>query len=405
MYDLLLKNGRVIDPSQDINGVMDVALTGNKIAALAPKIEASQAKRIVNVPGKIVAPGLIDDHVHCFHTLLPGKATPDGAGVHRGATTVVDAGTVGPITLYVFRKTVVETARSNTYCLLNVALTGLAYPVMAPYGRHVSDFGQFPGIIFGRADAKTNRFEISNWNDIDVDFTRRQAEENRDIVLGIKIRAFGPLLESDGIKPVEVAKKIATDVKLPLVVHVGAMWGDVSDKIAPQILNLLEKGDTLTHIYTGQPGRVIEPGKPISKELKAARDRGVFFDISHGMFNVHFETARHGISEGFIPDIISSDFSGQHAYGPVFGICETMSKLMALGLTVEQVVKMTTLNPALALNIADRHGSLKVGRQADITVLDLVEAKHVFGDSHGGTLEGNSRLIPVFVIKSGTVVT
>lgn len=383
MYDILLKNGSVVDPSQGINGPMDVAVTADRIAALARNIDSSQAKRVVDVTGKIVAPGLIDDHVHCYHTMLDMCASPDGAGVNRGVTTVVDAGSVGPGTLGAFRS-MAEPAKTNVYCLLNAAIAGLVYQ------------GD-PGV----KAAYTQWCEITNWNDINAEYTRGKVEANRDLVLGIKIRAFGPLVASDGIKPIELAKKIAVDSKVPLVVHIGAMQGHVSEEIAPQILNLLEKGDILCHLYTAKPGRVIEPGKPISSELRNARERGVILDVSHGAYNFGWETARHGIAEGVIPDIISSDFATLHIYGPVYGLCETMSKLMVLGLTLEQVVKMTTASPAQALNIADRHGSLKVGRVADISVLELVEARHTFGDSYGDTLEGNLRLLPVFVIKSG----
>ncbi len=383
MYDLLLKKGLVIDSTQGIHGIVDVAISSDKIALISQNIPSSQAKRVINTSGKIITPGLIDDHVHCYRNMLEIGVSPDRAGVNSGVTTIVSAGCAGPATLSGFRKFITKPAKTNVYCLLNVALAGMVY--MAEPGQ--------------RLDQKW--CEISNWNDFDSKFTLKRVEENRDIVVGIKIRAFGPLVENEGAKPIEFAKKIAKDAGLPLVVHIGAMQGHVSHETALDILELLEKGDILCHIYTAKSGRVIEPGKTISKKLRDAKERGVLFDMSHGWFNFDFETARYGVAEGFIPDIISSDLGIPNVFGPVYSLCETMSKMMALGLRLDQVVEMTTATPAKALGFENRHGSLKVGREADISVLELLEARHTFTDSHGATLDGDLLLIPVFVIKSG----
>jgi dihydroorotase len=353
------------------------------VASLDKDINPSQAIRVINVAGKIITPGLIDDHVHCYHNMFEMCLPPDRAGVYNGVTTVVDAADAGAGTLFGFRKFIVEPSKTNVYCLLNIAFAGMIYqpePDQPLEGRWS---------------------EIDSWDDINAELTVKKAVENRDVVLGIKLRAFGKLIESKGIEPVELAKKIAVAAQLPLVVHIGAMQGTVPEDLAPRILNLLDKGDILCHLYTNKRGRVIELGKPIMKELRNAKERGVIFDMCHGWFNFGFETARYGIAEGIVPDIISSDLAIPNVFGPVYGLCETMSKMMAVGLNLDQVVKMTTTNPAQALNIADRHGSLKPGRVADISVLELLRTEHTFTDSYGGTLKGEDLLLPIFTIRSG----
>jgi dihydroorotase len=221
------------------------------------------------------------------------------------------------------------------------------------------------------------------------------------MVLGVKFRAFGEFVKKEGIEPIKYVKKIALEAGLPFVVHIGSLQGPLPEELTPQLLKLLGKGDILYHLYTAKPGRPIEPGKPIMKELREAKERGVHFDMSHGWFGFSFETARYGIAQGILPDIISSDLAMPNVFGPVYGLCETMSKMMAVGLTLEQVVTMSTINPAQALQIADRHGSLQVGRVADISILELAKTKHVFVDSYGATLEGNEWLVPIMTIRSG----
>ncbi len=386
-YDLLLTNGLLVDPSQNINRPMDVAIEGDRIALLAPHVDSSQAKRVINVTGKLITPGLIDAHVHCFHNMREVCVSTHKAGVYSGVTTVVDAGDAGPGLLMGFRKFIAEPAQCHVYCFLNVASGGMMN-------------NPTPGL-----KGQTNLYELNHWSDMNREFILDRVMANRDLVLGIKIRAFGTLINSDGIAPIKFAKEIAVSAGLPFLVHLGAVQGHVSDDLAPQILNLMDRGDILAHVYTAKPGRVIEPGKSISAELRKAKERGVFFDMSHGWYNFGFETARYGIAEGVLPDIISSDLAVPNVFGPVYGLCETMSKMMALGLSLEEVVKMTTVNPARALHLSDRHGSLQTGRVADISVLESIQGRHLFTDSYGATLAGERLLRPVFTILSGKAVS
>ncbi|MEE8618504.1 MAG: amidohydrolase/deacetylase family metallohydrolase [Dehalococcoidales bacterium] len=379
MYELVIKGGRLIDPAQGINECRDIGIFDRKIAALTHEIPPSEARKVIDAQGKIVTPGLIDLHVHVADAIIPLGAAPDEAGVLRGVTTICDGGSTGCVNFQGFRKYVITQAKTDVFCYLNICPTGLSM-----------------------------MREIRGWDDIDTEATLKIAVENRDIIKGIKLRAVNPLAHKLGLKAVKVAKKVAREAGISLMVHIGDQRNrkagevDVMDAFSLKLLPLLDKGDVLSHVYTAQAGGVIQPDGTVPPELRKAQDRGVIMDTAHGRPNLSFEIARQGLAQGIMPTTISTDLASTNIHGPIFSLLLTMSKFIALGLSLEQVIEMTTVNPARALGEEKRRGMLKVNMPADISIIELTHGDFMFTDAWAGNEQkGDILLLDHLTIKGG----
>ncbi len=247
--------------------------------------------------------------------------------------------------------------------------------------------------------------ELHSLHDIDVELSRQVVEANRDSIRGIKVRAIQSLAEGVGIKGVEMAKKLANDRKGPLMMHIGEprerMEKDPMDDFSRQAVSLLEKGDILSHFLTWEPGGMILKDGTIYPELERARQRGVYLDSCHGLWHFSFTIARHALGKGYKPSIISTDFTTINIL-VVQSLVVTMSKFLNLGLSLDEVIAMTTVNPAKALGEDNRRGSLKPGMPADITVMEMLKGDFLFGDGKGrDSMRGNLLLEPRMVFKAG----
>ena len=371
MYDLLIKNGRVIDPAQQLDGQMDVAVNGDKIACLSENISPTESNQVINAQDKIVTPGLIDSHCHVYSKQDPPGTEPDTIGVNQGVTTVVDGGSAGQATFADFKKDI-ATARTTVYCLL-----------------HIGSLGQ--KIIP----------ELRNWEEIDLDATAATVQANRDFIRGIKIRLLGDLISRDGVEVVKTAQKVAKRFDLPLVVHMGDLKQRVSPTLTQETLPLLEPGDILTHLYNSNWGGCMRPDGTFLPELRQAMQRGVILDIGRGRIHFNFEVAKNVLSQGILPTTISSDIVAPSITDRVYGLTAVMSTLLGLGLTLTQVIEMSTINPARALGLAGRIGSLEPGMVADISILNLLSGKWTIVDSAQKTLTLNRLLSPDSTVKSG----
>lgn len=377
-YELLVKGGIVIDPAAGIHDRRDIGISQGKIAALASNIPVSEARKVIDARGNIVTPGLIDIHAHVAGGVVRIGITPDEGGVLSGVTTVCDAGSTGYANFSDFRNSVVPQAQTDIFCFLHMSPTGLAF---AP--------------------------ELRSWHDIDTEAILRTIETNRDIIKGIKLRATGAVAQNLGLEAVRVAKKIATEARLPLMLHIGidideVVVADEMDTFTRELLPLLDKGDILSHIFTWKAGGVIKHDNSVLPEFREARARGVILDVARGMTNFSFEIAEKGLKQGILPDILSTDLTSKNINGPVFSLLVTMSKFLALGLTLDQVIEMTTINPARALGAEQQKGSLKVGMPADISLLEMTEGDFLFSDGKAGnTLNGKLQLVPKLTLKSG----
>ncbi len=376
MYDFLLRDGEIIDPSQGLRTQGSVGIREGKIAAVGPEVSDPGAKAVFDLRGKIIAPGLIDLHCHPAHGFAALGVPVDEAGVQTGVTLLGDGGSAGSANFHAFRRLVVQPALTGVICFLNLATAGL---IAMP--------------------------EIQTLHDIDPELSRKVVEANRDLIRGIKVRAIQALAEGPGLKGIETAKKLASELGLPLMMHIGEtrdrMGKDRMDDFSRSAVALLDRGDILSHFLTWEPGGMILEDGTVYPELDAARKRGVYLDSSHGMNHFSFAVARHALAQGFLPSIISTDLSANNS-SVTQSLPVIMSKFLNLGLTLEQVLEMTTLNPARAIGAEGRKGSLKVGAPADISVMELVKGDYLFSDGRGrGALRGTLLLEPRMVLKKG----
>jgi dihydroorotase len=372
MYDLLLKGGSVIDPAESRRGAFDVAVQGGKIAEVAASIDPKGARRVVDVSGKIVTPGLIDLHAHVFDGVAHNGVHPDIAGVRAGVTTVVDAGSSGCATFGAFPRHILPKAETEVIPFLHICQTGLATN---------------PDIV-----AATS---------IDLDETLRVVSEHRSLIKGIKARMVSPALEILGMEMPRLAKRAARESALPLMVHIGDTQKKYDPNVIRELLPLLEPGDIVTHLFTANPGGVLDANGKVVPEARELTDRGVWLDTAHGRMNFGFGVARKVLDQGLVPHCISTDLTIPGRLNTVHSMVEIMARFLGLGFTFDQVVAMCTVNAARALGEQDRLGSLAVGRQADISVLELREGDWVVYDTLRDSLKVNQAPVPVLTVKRG----
>ena len=374
MYDLVLKGGVVIDPAQDLRGALDVAVQDGKIAAVAANIPASEARRVIHVPGKTVTPGLIDLHTHVFDGVAANGVHPDIAGVHAGVTTVVDAGSSGCATFSAFPRHILPKCETEVIPLLHICQTGLA----------------------------TNPDIIAE-SSIDLESTLKVAREHKGLIKGIKARMVSPALEIFGMEMPRLAKRAARESGLLLMVHIGDTTKRYDPNVIRELLPLLEPGDIVTHLFTANPGGVLDTNGKLVPEAKELAARGVWLDTAHGRMNFGFNVGRRVLDQGLTPHCISTDLTIPGRANTVHSMVEIMARFLGMGFTLEQVVAMSTVNPARAIGEVDRLGSLAVGRQADISVLEVRDGRWVVYDTLRDSMKIDKTVVPVLTVKRGRV--
>ena len=380
MYDLLLKGGRVIDASRGIDEPMDVAVEGGRIARMARGIPPSEAQEVLDVSGKIVAPGLVDVHTHVYH---PGRNWnhPDVAGVRSGVTTIADAGGPGSADFEDFCDYVLPKAQTTVYSFLSV----------------------FRERSLGAPPSE---------DQMDVDGVVEIARNNPDLVKGVKVIVASRTVQSLGLKHVEASKRAAREGGVRLMMHIGDI-GPKSQTPTPsdvtaEALAMLDAGDLVTHVFTPLTGAALDEDGQLLSALVDAQDRGVFIDTSYGDFNFGWDRADTVLAQGLRPDTIAADIEIHAGDGmrklSERGLLEYASYFLAMGFSVEDVVRMTTSTPAAYLGIQDRAGSLQEGRTADISVLDVVKGRWLLADATGKSRVGTEALVPVVTIKGGRAI-
>jgi dihydroorotase len=376
MYDLVLKGGRVVDPSSDLDGVQDIAVAGGAIARIAPSIPAAEAGQVIEVGGKLVTPGLIDLHAHVFEGVTRNGVHPDLGGVYAGVTTIVDAGSSGAATFAAFPRHVIPHCHTEIIPFLHICQTGLATS---------------PDII-----AESS---------IDLKDTLETLDQHKGLICGIKARMVSPALEIMGMEMPRLARRAARESGTRLMVHIGDTEKRYDPKVIHALLPLLEKGDILTHYFTANPGGVLDANGKLVPEAREAADRGVWFDTAHGRMNFSFDVGRRIIEQGLLPHCISTDLTVPGRLRTVHSMTEMMTRFLGLGFTLPQVVTMCTANPARAIGAEGRLGSLAVGRQADISVLETREGDWVVYDVLGASLPVRQAIVPFVTVKRGRVFT
>ena len=368
-YDLLIQGGTVIDPGAGLEAKLDVAIADGAIAAVAPDI-AGAAAEVVDATGRLVTPGLIDMHSHIYHGATFWGVDPDPIAARTGVTTWVDAGTSGGFGFPGFRRWVIESSRSRVLAFLNLSEIGLT----------------------GRT------YEFSNLEYCDAQLVAQTVERNREHIVGIKARMDRSTTRGTGLEPLRIARRVADEVGLPIMVHVG-----LGPPLLRDIFTLLKPGDILTHCFTGHDNRIVDAQGDVLDFVREAWDRGLVLDIGHGTGSFSFATAGAMIARGLAPDVISTDIHQMSIQGPMFDLPTTMSKFLALGLSLREVVERTTTRPAQAIRRPDL-GTLRVGAAADVAVLEVVDEPGTFYDCALNPLGGNRMLRSVVTIRAGKVL-
>jgi len=374
MYDLLLKGGTVVDPSTRLKGVQDIAIEMGKIARIESRIEPQEARRVIEVPGTMVTPGLIDLHAHVFEGFTRVGVHPDQGGVYAGVTTIVDAGSAGCATFGGFPKYIIPQCHTEIIPFLHICQTGLS---------------TIPDII---AEGS-----------IDLDATLRVAARYKNLICGIKARMVSPALEIFGMEMPRLARRAARESGIKLMVHIGDTEKRYDPTVIRRLLPMLESGDILTHYFTANPGGVLDGNGRLVPEAWEAAKTGVWFDTAHGQGNFSFDIGRRIIDQGLLPHCISTDLTIPGRLRTVHSMTEMMTRFLGLGFTLEQVVSMCTANPARAIGAEARLGSLTLGRQADISVLRIVEGDWTVYDVLGASLSVRQAVVPVLTVKRGEV--
>lgn len=373
-YDLLIRNGTLVDPAQGIHGVRDVAFSGGEVAAVGESLAVADARDVIDATGRFVSPGWIDVHVHVFPGVSNLGVDPDSTCLARGATTVVDAGSAGSDTFAGFRKYVIDVSETRILAQLNISSVGMLSP-------HAGEFALL---------------EYAN-----VDSCCRMIEQHRDAILGVKVRLTKNSIVSEaaGMEPLHRARAAADAAGLPIMVHPQAAWCDSID----DILAVMKAGDIMTHSFHGMACGILDEGGQIRDSVHAAVERGVLFDVGHGAGSFSWSVAESALEQGMSPKTISSDLHTGNINGPVYDLANVLTKFLQLGLSIDEVLARITSVPAEAIVLQDQIGTLRPGAWGDAVVFELREGEYSLADSYGDTRVGRQRIEPVMVVKGGRI--
>lgn len=372
-YDLVLKGGHVVDPAQNIDGPMDVAFLSGKVAAINKDIAVEAGVEARNVSGHFVTPGLIDMHTHVYWGGTSLGIDAEEFCRTSAVTTAIDTGSAGPGNFAGFRKHVIEQSQVRILAYLHISHAGI--------------FGFSNRIMVG---------ESEELRLIDPRTAVEVALANRDLIVGIKVRLGKWASGIHGMAPFEYAIQVAEETGLPLMVHI--------DEPPPSYVEVVERlrpHDVLTHCFRPFPNTPVTPDGKVRPEVLAARQRGVLFDVGHGMGSFSFKVARIMLDNGFYPDTISSDVHALCINGPAFDQVTTLSKFLNLGMPFPQVIRTSTENAALTLSRPDL-GNLKPGSAGDAAILSVDEGKFEYVDVVGETLTGDRKINVQGVVVNGS---
>jgi dihydroorotase len=361
----------VVDPSRGLSERRDVGIRAGRIVAVAPEIAPDVSPDVLDATDHVVAPGLIDIHVHAYPGVSHYGVLPDATCLARGVTTACDAGSAGADTFDGMRRYVIDVSETRVLAYLNISAIGMVSPLDNELEdlRHASP-ERAVGVV----------------------------ERHRDVIQGIKVRLSRRHVGRNGLEPLRLARKAAEAVDMPIMVHVGD-----TDPSLGEILAELRPRDIVTHCFHGRPQGILDKTGSVLPEVQEAARKGIVFDVGHGVGSFSFEVARAALRQGLAPATISSDLHHYNVNGPVFDLATTMSKFLFLGLPLTEVLAKTTSVPAGLLGLDDRLGAIREGYLADITIFKLAEGEFRFEDSMKQQVVGRQKLEPVAVIRGGRI--
>jgi len=368
-YDLVIKGGTVVDPAQGVHAKKDIAVAGGKIVAIEDYVSDGDTHDVIEAQDLLVTPGLVDLHVHVFWGVTDVGIEADPACVHRGVTTAVDAGSSGSNTVAGFNRYVVE--RSDTRVLAFLHISGM--------GLISNDIGELEDIRWARVEKAVEA-----------------AKMHPDLIVGIKVRLSHPIVGDNDLVALDRAIEAGVELNKPVMMHIGGSFHKFE-----QQLEKLRPGDIVTHSFTGHPHGILDNNNKVIDAAWDAMKRGVIFDVGHGAGSFSFPVAEACLEQGLSPGTVSSDVHAFNVDGPVFDLMTTISKYIHLGFSVDDAIALGSSKPAAAVHLPDNIGTLKVGADADIAVIQHREGPVTFTDAAKNERQGNQILLPVETLRKG----
>ena len=368
-YDLVIKNGTVIDPSQKTCEKKDIAVAGGKIAAVENYISDGNSHDVIEAEGLLVTPGLGDLHVHVWWGVAHLAIEADPACVYRGVTTAIDAGSSGSNTIAGFHRYVIDQAHTRVLAFL-----------------HISGMGQLDNNIGELEDIRWARVEQAI----------EAAELHSDVIVGIKVRLTENIVGSNDLIALKRALEAGQELNKPVMIHIGGSVNQVEE-----FLEQLRPGDIVTHSFTGRPHGILDNNNKVIDAAWDAMNRGVIFDVGHGAGSFSFPVAEACLEQGLGPGTVSSDVHRYNIRGPVFDLMTTLSKYIHLGYSIGDAIALGSSIPSAAVGLPDNIGTLKIGADADIAIIEHRKGPITFSDADGNERNGNQLLLPVETLRKG----
>ncbi len=364
MLDLLIKNANTLD-----QGRIDIAISKGCIVEISKEITQAAKKTLILEDDELISSGWIDIHVHCFPEMTLYYDHPDAVGIETGVTTIVDAGSCGADNIDALYQWA-QTSQTHVYALLNVSETGI-----------------------------TIQNELSDLSKINTEKIKEKLKRYPNFIKGLKARMSQSVVLDQGIKPLERAKAIKKELKVPLMVHIGSAPPQLES-----ILALLDKNDIVTHSLNGKANHILSRQNTVKKAVYKAQEKGVIFDLGHGSESFSFETGIQAFKDGFRLDTISTDiYHRNRVQGPVFDMATTLDKMRLLGYTINEVIDMITIRAAAVLNLENK-GKIALGYDADFTVFKIIDNEpKILYDSLMQTKISPSQIQVVYAIVNGNI--
>ena len=372
LYDIVIANGTVVDPANGVNAPGSVALKDGRVAAVEVGIGPDEGRESIDASGCIVVPGLIDLHTHLYKDVSMFGIEADELCPRTGVTTAVDTGTAGWINYRGLERYVIERSRTRILAYINLSGVGLPW----------------------------RRGEMVYDGYVQPDMCARAVQQHPNTALGVKVRLYrGVGGDADLRDLLQLALEAAQLCERPLMVHITN--GDVP---LAELLPSLRSNDVVTHCFHGgEPAGILDTHGKVLPEVRDARDRGVVFDIGHGLGSFSFDVCRKAIDDGFPPDTISSDVHTLNIDGPVYDLPTTMSKFLNLGMPLEEVIRRTTIEPARVIGRADELGRLGEGAGGDVSVFEVEEGSFDLVDAEEEVLSGSRRFTCRATVRDGEI--
>ena len=373
-YDLLLTGGHLIDPSQKIDSIKDVGFKDGRVVEVNDKLDHALAEKVYDISDNIITPGLIDLHTHIYWGGTSIGIDPTDYARRCGTTTMIDAGTAGAGNFAGFREHIIKPTRPRILAYLNISFAGI--------------FAFSDTVMVGESEDVRLLHPRACLN---------VANLNKDFLVGIKVRVGARASGSLGHAPLDIALEVAEEAGLPVMCHLD--WPPPSPI---EVINRLREGDVLTHCFRPFPAAPARSDGRIREEILEARERGVIFDIGHGVGSFGFETAETMLNAGFLPDAISSDVHSLSIKGPAYDQLVTLSKFLHLGMSITDIIAASTTGPARAIRRPDL-GTLSPGSIGDATILSIEKGEFIFTDSLGHTRSGEKKFTLKGIVLDGEI--